>query len=46
MKRDELFLAINGVDDCLIAGCASYSAKNKVVKLKGMNRGIVAVACL
>ena len=46
MKRDELFLAMNGVDDRLIVGCASYSSKNKIVKFKGVNRGMVAAACL
>lgn len=43
MKKENLFLAFNGVDDVLITQCAIYNADNKVVKY---NKRFSMAACV
>ncbi len=43
MKKENLFLAFNGVDDILIANCAKYQSNNKIIKF---NKKFSMAACI
>ena len=43
MKKENLFLAFNGVDDILITQCARYQSGKKIVKF---NKRLSVVACI